>query len=487
MAARSAYSLGLHREETLTIFPPSEQNIRRQVWRSLFIMDRFLAVSLGRPPAIREGDCSGDALDPPPTSPHPTLTDMKFYHSGLEAGVRGCHILSIIIKDVYSKRKVSTKIAEDIAERCKVWPKTLPPALHWRQASPGNPRQAILILHVNMLYCHAIILFTRPFFLYLLSAEMQRKHMGSNQHPEPRHGKAEKFSEACVIAALHTISLIQTACEGGYLPMQNPFVIYCLFSAALVVLSCRLSSRCTHEASAQAIENASSILSYCGQLDAQSARMLQIFTSFREVVLKHEQQSHGSQHPMPTTIPLPSANPGSFPQQVGPFIQHLANSDPSSQLLPQHVPQEQRRRPTTNPSSTNPIMSVAPSFSLPTSNLSSTSASSRPITQPPHSYQNPPPPRMPLMHTDSFSALLDLDEANNPLYSLTTNSNTGSSDDSSGMDNEIDFAALWPWPGNANGFVSPGVGQGGGMSLKDLGVQGVSDSPVPLFGVVNDG
>ena len=477
MAARSAYSLGLHREETLIIFPPSEQHIRRQVWRSLFVMDRFLAVSLGRPPAIHEGDCSGDALNPPPTSPHPTPTDMKFYHSGLEAGVRGCHILSVIIKDVYSKRKVSTKIAQDIAERCKVWPKTLPPALHWRQASPSNPRQAILVLHVNMLYCHAIILFTRPFFLYLLSAEMQRTHTGSKHDPEPRRGKTEKFSEACVIAALHTISLIQTACEGGYLPMQNPFVIYCLFSAALVVLSCRLTSRSTHEASAQAVENASSLLSYCGQLDAQAARMLQIFTSLREVVLKQEQQSHDSQQPTPGTLILPSANPGSFPQQVSPLIQQLANPEPSSQLLPQHVPQRQHSRPTTTPS-----------FSFSTT-LSSTSESSQPNPSPlppPDSYQNPPAPRMPLMPTDSFSALLDLDNAKNPLYSLTTNSNPGS-DDSSGMENEIDFAALWPWPGNANanGFLSPGVCQGG-MRLKDLGVQGVSDSSVPLFGVVND-
>lgn len=484
MAARSAYSLGLHREETLIIFPPSEQHIRRQVWRSLFVMDRFLAVSLGRPPAIHEGDCSGDALNPPPTSPHPTPTDMKFYHSGLEAGVRGCHILSVIIKDVYSKRKVSTKIAQDIAEKCKIWPKTLPPALHWRQASPSNPRQAILILDVNMLYCHAIILFTRPFFLYMLSAEMQRTHMGSKHDPEPRRGKTEKFSEACTIAAIHTISLIQTACEGGYLPMQNPFVIYCLFSAALVALSCRLTSRSTHEASAQAVENASSLLSYCGRLDAQAARMLQIFTSFREVVLKQEQQSHDSQQPTPGTLTLPSANPGSFPQQVSPLIQQLANPEPSSQLLPQHVPPQQYSRATTTPS-TNP---VTPSFSFPTT-LSSTSTSSCPNPSPlppPDSYQNPPAPRMPLMRTDSFSALLDLDNARNPLYSLTTNSNS-SSDDSSGMENEIDFAALWPWPGNANasGFLSPGVCQGG-MRLKDLGVQGVSDSSVPLFGVVND-
>ena len=322
MAVRSAYALGLHREETLVIFPEAEQHLRQQVWRSLFVMDRFLAISLGRPPAIREEDCSGDALNPSPASQNATPAEMQFYHSGLEAGVRCCHIMSIIIREIYQKRKVSTKTAQEIAEQCKLWPRTLPPTFHWRQASPSDPRQGISILHVNMLYCHAIILFTRPFFHYLLSSEMQQKHFGSNQKTQPRQGKMKKFSDACIIASLHTIALVQNACDGGYLPRQNPFVIYCLFSAALVVMSGKLASHSTHEASDQSIENALSILTYCSQLDIQAARMVQILKSFQDILSK---QAHNVGQPMATTIRLPSATPGSF-SPINPYAQQVKNT-----------------------------------------------------------------------------------------------------------------------------------------------------------------
>lgn len=41
MAVRSAFALGLHREETLVIFNTEEQTLRRNLWRSLFVLDRF--------------------------------------------------------------------------------------------------------------------------------------------------------------------------------------------------------------------------------------------------------------------------------------------------------------------------------------------------------------------------------------------------------------------------------------------------------------
>ncbi|KAK3070381.1 hypothetical protein LTS18_015115, partial [Coniosporium uncinatum] len=64
MAVRSAYALGLHREETMVIFSQEDRVARRNLWRSLFVMDRFLCCCLGRPPAISEEDCSGDSLKP---------------------------------------------------------------------------------------------------------------------------------------------------------------------------------------------------------------------------------------------------------------------------------------------------------------------------------------------------------------------------------------------------------------------------------------
>ncbi len=83
MAVRSAFALGLHREETMCIFGGAEQSVRRNLWRTLFVLDRFLATSLGRPTAIRESDCSGTTLltgerAPFPQAPFPTVANASF-------------------------------------------------------------------------------------------------------------------------------------------------------------------------------------------------------------------------------------------------------------------------------------------------------------------------------------------------------------------------------------------------------------------------
>jgi hypothetical protein len=230
MAVRSAFALGLHREETMCIFSSAEQSVRRNLWRSLFVLDRFLSASLGRPTAIRESDCSGTSLtqgeDPPfPQAPFPTAANANFANSlGLEASVRSCHVIGVILEKIYSKRKISTKLAQEIADHCKGWPKALDPSLHWRQANSADPNQGIAILHVNLLHCHSIVLLTRPFFLFLMNKVYQeRKEAGDRSH---RYGtRMEKFAEACVISSSHTIALVQNALESRYLPHRNPFVL----------------------------------------------------------------------------------------------------------------------------------------------------------------------------------------------------------------------------------------------------------------------
>lgn len=232
MAVRSAFALGLHREETYPIFSSAEQAVRRNLWRSLFVLDRFLATSLGRPTAIRESDCSGTTLQtgekaPFPQGPFPTEANASYNNSsalGLQASVRSCHVIGMILEKVYSKRKLSTKMAQEIASHCSGWPKALDPSLHYRQANSGDPTQGIAILHVNLLNCHSIILLTRPFFLFLMN-KVQEDRGDPMQRANRTSSRMERFTEACVIASNHSIALVQTALEGRYLPHRNPFVL----------------------------------------------------------------------------------------------------------------------------------------------------------------------------------------------------------------------------------------------------------------------
>ncbi|KAF5644631.1 transcriptional regulatory [Fusarium tjaetaba] len=75
-AVRVAYALGIHRghESEISQFPASEELrvLRRNVWRSLFVLDRFLAATLGRPFAISDNEYSESSLMPPgrPSSPN---------------------------------------------------------------------------------------------------------------------------------------------------------------------------------------------------------------------------------------------------------------------------------------------------------------------------------------------------------------------------------------------------------------------------------
>jgi hypothetical protein len=212
----------------MVIFKPEELTIRRNLWRSLFILDRFLAASLGRPTAISEDDCSDDALATPDRSGGHDVghaSNSSLSSGGLNAAVRSCQVIGKILKKVYSKRKISTKVAQEIADECKTWMSSLHPDLHYRHATGQiAPIHGVAILHVNLLYYHSVILLTRPFFLYLFT-KVQEERMGGG-HLSPRFSsRMERFCEACVRASTQTVILVQFAFDSHYLPQRNPFVL----------------------------------------------------------------------------------------------------------------------------------------------------------------------------------------------------------------------------------------------------------------------
>ncbi|KAJ4312136.1 hypothetical protein N0V94_007614, partial [Neodidymelliopsis sp. IMI 364377] len=303
MAARSAHALGLHREETMVIFSPEEQTQRKNLWRSIFVIDRLLSCSLGRPTAISEDDCSGDALrpsEPPLEQPFMVKPAPDFNETGpcaLEAAVRSCSVIGVILRKVYQQRKISTRLAQEIADICKTWPRALPSILHWRQAANASPSQGVAILHVNLFYCHSVILLTRPFFLYILNLETQR-HVNQTQPgvrgPRP-YLRMEKFSEACVIASTHTILLVQNAFDAGYLSRRNPAVIYFLFAATLVILANEFAGLYRVDASDTCILNAINTMNYCAESDQQASRLVYILSTFRDVVVQQRMRRKQNQ------------------------------------------------------------------------------------------------------------------------------------------------------------------------------------------------
>lgn len=218
MAIQSALALGLHRgKETHVIFPPDEQVVRRNVWRSLFVLDRFLAAALGRPTMISEEDCSNDSLDGPsePSTPAPRVA------SSLSVAVEIAKVTGCILQKIYSTRRVSVRLGQRFAADCSRLEGLLREELSWERAmDPGTPPiHAISILHLNLYYCHAVVLYTRPFFLFLLKKDQV------DGVPLSRFStRIQKFSKTCVKISENTVGMVHGAFMARYLPQRNPFV-----------------------------------------------------------------------------------------------------------------------------------------------------------------------------------------------------------------------------------------------------------------------
>lgn len=191
------------------------------------MLDRFLAASLGRPAAISEEDCSNDALDPPKqVNGGLRLAEDNLSSRGLDAAVKTCQSIGHILKKVYSRRKISSILAQEIAGECELFTRRIHPDLDSSNLFNGTitAAQGMAILHVQLFACHSIILLTRPFFLYVL-IRAQKDNFATPQRSRKLSSRLDRFSDACVAASTQTIALVKTAYQSNYLPQRNPFVM----------------------------------------------------------------------------------------------------------------------------------------------------------------------------------------------------------------------------------------------------------------------
>ena len=319
---RTAFALGLHRApELMMIFGDAVLKTRQNLWRSLFVLDRFLATSLGRPSAISEDDCAADAL----LSPDKVINgdanpggDVTAGTSGLDAAVRSCQTIGQILKKVYSKKVISTKVAHQVIDDCKQWISKLHPDLHHRHAAtPTSPIRGVAILHVNLLYFHSVILLSRPFFLYMFTKVQEGR--GPGRAPTRFSQRSEKLCEACVTASVETVKLVHVAFDSHYLAQRNPFIMcvpsqaacalplltriiifrrYFLFAAILVILSNEFAALYENPDYEYCISQTISLTTYCAETDPQAERLLYILKSFRDVVATQKHRSSFQARPM---------------------------------------------------------------------------------------------------------------------------------------------------------------------------------------------
>ncbi|KAH8815454.1 fungal-specific transcription factor domain-containing protein [Xylogone sp. PMI_703] len=182
-ASRMAMALGMHREVINAGFSPIEQELRRQIWWTIYMFEQHQCTILGRPSGIDDADISvslpdDDTLGTREFIP-PDYTDFSLRMSRIQAEVTR-QIYAVPNSPYESGDPSLTALAHQFLQEVDAWEKDLPP--HLRLDNPHlapKHQRAVILLHVFCLQTQ--ILITRPFILRKVSAQLA-SFIGDHAH-----------------------------------------------------------------------------------------------------------------------------------------------------------------------------------------------------------------------------------------------------------------------------------------------------------------
>ena len=216
IAARAAYSIGLHRTEVNARFGLEIHRRRDRLWKSLRIVDLFLSTSMGRPPTTSDVDC---------TVPYRSVDDDgNEVFDLLNASVQILLILEKVVTEIYSRKKISLVLTEGISLKLREWSARWLKRLRDVVARPADYTQPQVSGACQVLtsYYYAVMLVARPFFMYELFRRLGGDGPGTAS--VMTSGKS-KLADACVDAASLMVDPLLSLIEQGLLNGPMPLLV----------------------------------------------------------------------------------------------------------------------------------------------------------------------------------------------------------------------------------------------------------------------
>lgn len=217
IAARAAYSIGLHRTEVNARFGLEIHRQRDKLWKSLRVLDLFLSSSMGRPPATSDVDC---------TVPYLAVdADGNEVLDLLNASVQILLILECIILEIYSRKKISMQLTEGISLQLRDWSGRWLGQLKDVIAQPATRNEALVTGACQVLssYYYAVMLVSRPFLMYELCRRLADGSAASSR-PALASGRS-KLADACIDAASLMVDPVLDLIERGVLKGKAPLLV----------------------------------------------------------------------------------------------------------------------------------------------------------------------------------------------------------------------------------------------------------------------
>lgn len=254
LAIRMAQSIGLHVEEGKSVRGAQiAQEFSRRTWYSLYVLDRLLALQLGRPSAIRNRDCNVRLPSRLDDSEFNLVDDIIPLSSDSEANsgdyfiavIRFSIILGHVMRDVY--RPGMCDYSEDMLVRTDVldaelltWRAQLP---RWLRFDRGHTfeRSPTLKRQRNMLaikFHHLRALIHRP---YLCLPWLQRNDSNIKALLEIQAHRVVNSERICVKEAQETAHMLHDVTDKKSLVEDFPWwqMISCLICASSILLVMR--------------------------------------------------------------------------------------------------------------------------------------------------------------------------------------------------------------------------------------------------------
>lgn len=195
------------------------KTIRDRIWKSLRVVDQLISNVLGRPPSTSDVDCTVK-YNVPGTSSELTI-DM------LDASVQIFMIIERVVVEVYSRKRISLRIADYVSRQLKGWASKCLPTLSQtiiQSSSPGVAREAVTGACSTMCsYYYGIMLLTRPFLIYDLYEYMGVSLKGGGTQRD--HQEKRKYADAALDAATSLVESVQTVIETGQMPHRMPLIV----------------------------------------------------------------------------------------------------------------------------------------------------------------------------------------------------------------------------------------------------------------------
>lgn len=198
----------------------TDRNHRDRLWKSVRIIDLFLSISMGRPPATSDVDC---------TVPY-RETDSEGHEvfDLLDSSVQVLLIIESIVLEVFSRKKISLQLTEGISRQLRSWSnRWLIELKRIVGASPGDEDEARIVgaCHVLCSYYYAVMLVSRPFLMY----EMCRRLPDSPSKIETTRDRGSsgrsKLANASIDAGSLMIESVTDLVQMGVLDGCMPLIV----------------------------------------------------------------------------------------------------------------------------------------------------------------------------------------------------------------------------------------------------------------------